>query len=614
MCGIAGIVGASRSYDEQVPHRMIAQLRHRGPDHTGVEILPDVALCSARLSIVDLSPEANQPMWDADRRFAIVFNGEIYNFKELRAELAKSGVQFRTSSDTEVVIEAYKSWGSECQHRFNGMWAFAIWDARERTLFLSRDRFGVKPLFIRRDGSRVFFASEMKGIFAAGFAPQINGDAVDATFRYEGADRDALTLFRDIEAVPAGHSILCSPDASTRTTRWWNTHDHRVDVPRAPADRVERFRELLTDAVRLRLRTDVPTAISLSGGLDSSSIYAAYHALRRRGEADRATVPGQSRLLPFVVAYDGERVDESERARALATHFGDDVVVVRPDPAGFAAQVREVVWHQEAIPWNAGVLAYHALYKAIASAGARVVLEGHGSDEMLAGYPQISQFALRHALRTLRLPSAIRYARSLATAQNLAADNVEDRAFMHLLRGVTAGPSLSLRAALDDAFHSRVLPTILRIFDRASMASSVESRAPFLDYRLVSFVFSLPDRDIVRDGRTKWIQREAMRHDLPADVVLRKGKLGFAVPHRAWFTRPGVAGALRDAVENGLLSRVDGIDVAAFRQRLESGVRDGFTERSATLLWQAYAYAVVADVFQERFKSSTGTRRATAPA
>jgi asparagine synthase (glutamine-hydrolysing) len=614
MCGIAGVLAPRGSYDDTVPARMIAPLRHRGPDACGVEVLSEVALCAARLAIVDLSPEANQPFWDGEHRCAVVFNGEIYNYKELREELRTSGAIFHTSSDTEVVVEAYKRWGLDFQHRLNGMWGLAIWDATQKTLILSRDRFGVKPLFVRRDREALHFASEMKGILAAGFDAEINPDAVTAVHEWSGADRETLTLFRGIEALPAGHCLIVKPGSAPETRCWWKTLEQRTDVPRRRSDRVDRFRELLIDSVRIRLRTDVPNAISLSGGLDSASVFASYHHLRRQGMADRATLPGAATLIPFVVRYDGEAADESERARRIARHFGDEIRFVHVGPSAFAEDVRDVLWHQEAIPWNAGVLAYHALYKAIAAAGARVVLEGHGSDEMLAGYPQIAQAAMRHAVRHFRLPSAARYARAVASAQNPAGDRVETRALLHLARAWRPGVAMPLRDAIDDAFQYRVLPTILRIFDRASMAASVESRAPFLDYRLVSFTLSLPDSDVIRSGRTKWIERQAMRDFLPPDVVWQKGKLGFAVPQRSWFGRSEVTAAIREALENGAMAAAGTIDVRDCRARFDHAVKHGFTEASATRIWQEYAQAIVAGVFRERLKALRESSPATAPA
>lgn len=618
MCGIAGILGPEGSIDAQRVRRMVDAIAHRGPDDRRVDAFPQLALGFARLSIVDLSAAASQPMFDEARRYAVALNGEIYNFKEVRADLERDGVVFRTRSDTEVVLEAYKRWGAACQTRFNGMWAFAIWDAETRELFLSRDRFGVKPLYLHRTAGQLWFASEVKALLAAGAPAEIAPDAVGAVLRYQGADRGTLSFFKDIESLPAGHCLTCRPGEAPRVERWWRTLDHLVEVPAKRADRVALFRETFIDAVRLRLRTDVPSALSLSGGLDSSSVYAAYHSLLAEGRALRATTDTPSKLTPFIVGYPGDAIDESAQARALAAHFGDEPVLLTPTPDGFRELAREVVWHQETIPWNMATLSYHLLYKAIAAHGAKVVLEGHGSDEMLAGYPQFSDVGLRESLRGLRPFRAWSYARALASAQNLASDRVQSHPLAHLLKYVVrpkknvvsplfdrsfyatpaASMAKSLKSALHDAFEWQVLPTILRIFDRASMAAGVESRAPFLDWRLVTLVFSLPETDIVREGRTKWIQRAAMDPLLPKGVAWRKGKIGFALPHPLWFRSPAVTGALQEALADGTIGRAPGLDAAEFRRRLERGIRDGFTYQAATELWQAYAYALSLDVFR----------------
>src|SRR5437762_55035 len=288
MCGIAGIV-SNAPIDSRVPRAMIERLHHRGPDHQGVEMLDGAAIAAARLAIVDIDPEANQPLWDVEHRFVIAMNGEIYNFREIRDEI---GETLRTSSDTEVALAAYKKWGATCLDRFNGMFALAIWDIRERVLFLARDRFGVKPLFTRVERDRFLFASEMKAILGAGVDAEINPDLVKSVVTYQGADRGSLATFRGIESLPPGHYAIVRPGETPRVTQWWRLQDHLIDVPKRRRDRVALFRETPLDAVRLRLRTDVDTAISLSGGLDSSSVYAAYHELLRSGRAERATMSG----------------------------------------------------------------------------------------------------------------------------------------------------------------------------------------------------------------------------------------------------------------------------------------------------------------------------------
>ena len=295
MCGIAGIFARDgRTPDQTTARQMIECTAHRGPDRQAVHVEPHLALGSARLSIVDLSPAADQPLSDVSGNTLIVFNGEIYNFKEIRAELESLGHRFRSRSDTEVALAAFREWDIDCHHRFNGMWAFAIWDRRNRRLLLSRDRFGVKPLYIAELGGQILFASEIKSLLAAGVPAALASDAFQ---KYCGGE----SMFEGIEPVPPGSCIeyrVQSPEPSRRT--WWNTAENTVTPPRRYEDRVEAFREILVDAVRLRLRTDVPSAVTLSGGIDSSSIYAACQTLFLQGRAVSATAERLARSNPRV--------------------------------------------------------------------------------------------------------------------------------------------------------------------------------------------------------------------------------------------------------------------------------------------------------------------------
>jgi asparagine synthase (glutamine-hydrolysing) len=613
---------------------MIATLKHRGPDHLGVHVEPYLGLAHARLSIVDLSERANQPMADVDGLCLITFNGEIYNYKEVRGDLQKLGHRFATDSDTEVVLEAYKEWGDGFLDRLNGMWAFALWDRRTKRLLLSRDRFGVKPLFLHHDGRRLLFASEIKGLLAAGVRAKLDVRTLNSIIYYAGGDRDTLSMFRGIDSLPAGECLSIAADGALVRWRWWKTLDHLVDVPRRFDERVERFRELLFDAVRIRLRTDVPTAISLSSGLDSSSVFAAWHVLLGQGRASSATDERPVRPIPFVAAFPGFAIDESVEAGALARRFGDEPELVHVTADRFRKDVEEVTWHQESLVWSAAVIAFHELYRSMSVRGIRVVIEGHGSDELLGGYVQFPRLLIGEALRRFRLSkaweAAVAVSRTLGpmhdeparTPASILASIVRRRFQrrtesppMHLfqsdflgkaerLEPADRGSGSPLHRALDTAFHARSLPTILRMFDRATMAHGVESRSPFLDWRLVTYSLSLPDSDAIGKGWTKRIQREAMRGFLPDETLWRERKIGFSLPLPQWLAIPSVSRVLRESLTDGTMDGVPEVRRDAYQQLLGEAINQRLTWRSSQALWQAYSYAVWHDRF---FRTSVPT-------
>jgi asparagine synthase (glutamine-hydrolysing) len=624
VCGIAGIyVRDKRVPDETTARAMIQRIGHRGPDLQAVHVEEHIALACARLSIVDLSPAADQPLTDASGQLTIVFNGEIYNFKELRAELESKGHVFRSHSDTEVALVAYREWGSECHLRFNGMWAFAIWDRPNRRLLLSRDRFGVKPLYITEVSGQLFFASEIKSLLAAGAPAALAREAFN---RYCGGE----SMFEGIEPVPAGSTIEYRRDSASGVRRtWWKTTDHLTVTPKRYQERVEAFRELFVDAVRLRLRADVRPTVTLSGGVDSSSIFAAAQLLRSRGVALTATNEQPIEVAASLVTFPGSAIDETSFASQVAGHFGQEVGRIEIKPDDFRSLVERAIWHQEALVWNVSVLAYHEFYRQLASAGTRLVLEGHGADELLAGYGNFAEDAIQQRVRSLRLLSAWSAALAASRTRNPLLGHKERsplfkmagaafRVFFprprrhdaasiidrNLLTGSTPPPPFAtdvsgltpLKNALYAGFHSQLLPAVLRVNDRATMASGVESRAPFLDFRLVCFAFSIPDDDIL-GGWTKKILRDAMQPYLPQEIVWRKKKFGFLAPQPEWFRRPSVIAALNEALIDGTIARAPGVDQKRYAETLARGKLAGFGWPDSTDLWMAYSYAIWHDAF-----------------
>ncbi|MCC6165532.1 MAG: asparagine synthase (glutamine-hydrolyzing) [Acidobacteria bacterium] len=575
MCGIAGIW--EREGPPVEPRRIARFLRavaHRGPDGEGIAMLDEgrLALGHRRLAILDTTDAGAQPMRSESGRYDITYNGEVYDFVELRRQLENDGFRFRSDSDTEVILAAYERWGADCLLRFNGMWSLAIWDRQERRLLLARDRFGVKPLYLAVDAHRVAFASELKAFrLLDGFDAAPDMDAVAARLALTFHER---VLLRGVEMVPAGWCVEFTPEGSRRW-RWWHTLDHLVTPPRDPDAQAEELRALLVDACRLRMRGDVPVATSLSGGLDSSSVvnalalaHAAGHTMREAPEWRHA----------FIAGFPGTAQDETDDARLAAAHagaipverqFSDDVS--REDIEAFLWQFEEIVGVFGLAPWM--------LYRDMRRQGVVVSIDGHGADELFGGYHLHVALALLRGRGALREPwrtrdlvdtwrrmhrpglidrqsnaalvAAATLPGALAVGRRLPVVRGRLREVLGHLEQHARGRDATLDAdaraeadaidalgpltgALYRSFHHVSLPRILRAFDAHSMGHGVEVRMPFLDWRIVRLAFSLPDQRKVGGGFTKRVLRDAMRGVLPDRIRLRRDKLGYVAPVARW--------------------------------------------------------------------------------
>jgi asparagine synthase (glutamine-hydrolysing) len=562
MCGIAGVWNRSgEPVDPAALDRMGSILRHRGPDGSGTLLRGDLGLVHRRLTIVDLTDRGHQPMAVPDESLWVNYNGEIHNYRELRRELEDAGVAFRSECDTEVALWAYRVWGTECFERFNGMWAIALWDARAERLVLSRDRFGIKPLYYAARGDRVAFASEAKAILAA-FPEEREPDRREIYAFLAGGQPDVgdATFFRNVRAVPPGTYLELGRDRCERRTYWGFRPGEESPCP----DAEERFLELLDDAVRLRMRSDVPVGVCVSGGLDSTAIV--------RLAARHTAAP----LECFALRYEDPRVDESHYSRVAAddparyrTHW------VEPSPRRMLDTMRAIVWHHDA-PTPARARFGQWFIMREVGRHVKVVLDGAGSDEQLAGYPRFFGPYLLDRLRDLG-PTQSLLSTLGSEARDLAA--VSGRASLLSSLGSPLKRRLGLgdparrvcrhdfaaafgpapqdrylnayhRPDMERPFRSRLnnalwtdfrhvgLPETLHSGDALSMAFSVESRPPFLDHRLVEFCFSLPYHEKIRDGWTKSILRRALRDVLPEQIRTRRPKLGFPAPLGSWLRSP----------------------------------------------------------------------------
>jgi asparagine synthase (glutamine-hydrolysing) len=587
MCGITGIYNLNNEkIGEGSLQAMNSAVAHRGPDGAGYWIHDKgfIGFGHRRLSILDLSERGKQPMSYASGRYHITYNGEIFNFIEIRAQLRSLGYEFRSDTDTEVILAAYDYWGRECLHHFNGMWAFVIWDEKEQELFAARDHFGIKPLYyLLEPGKRFIFGSEtIQFKHLSGFRRTFDENQLIACIRnpyyQEGAGR---TIFSGIRSVLPGHYLLLK-EGTVSEKRWWFTTDYPIEVPEKYTDQVEAFRELFFDSCRLRMRSDVPIASALSGGLDSSSVYTTLHYLNRR-EQDTPVVRLPSEWQKaFVAIFPDTAQDETAYAQSVVNHVEGQAVYWEQATNDLIADLVQYTRHFDAV-YATPIHVVAKVYEGMRQQGIVVSMDGHGIDEMMYGYGGLQLDAAVHALaqgdhdyadmlvetyinlhsepqRAIARRNAQRKVFGLASiadpgihvpAWKVLGSRIKRRIFPKKNWLVRSGAEqvpfeigqyipfeATCERSLYEQFHYAPLPSILRNFDKASMMSGVEIRMPFMDHRLVSFVFKLPLRSKLGDGYTKRILRDAMKDILPETVRTRTTKIGFSAPLNEWFAGP----------------------------------------------------------------------------
>ncbi len=518
MCGIAGVFGSS-SFDVPLS-AMVARQRHRGPDDTCVYVEPKGAagLGHNRLSIIDRSSAGRQPMSSVDGVRWIAFNGEIYNYRELRAELA--GYPYRTQTDTEVILAAYDRWGEACLDRFLGMFALLLWDERDRRLFAARDRFGVKPLYYAElPGGGLAVASEIKALHAAGVPADPDPVTWSTYLTYGLHDHSERTFWNGVRAVPPGH-VLTWQDGTTRLTRWYDLAERvgvDFDARSLPTVR-EDYRALLIDSVRLRFRSDVPVGINLSGGLDSSVLLGLVQAVQ--GAA--------SDLKAFTFVTGDARYDELAWARKMLERTAHPSVVCRLAVADVPDLADSVSRSQDEPFGGLPTLAYARLFEQARSEGVVVLLDGQGMDEQWAGYDYY-QAALDGR------PAAIVQGTSDQPVRPTCL-SPEFRALAHPFEAPTPFPDRLRNLQYRDVRYTK-MPRALRFNDRISMRVSTELREPFLDHRLMELAFRQPPEHTIAGIARKRLLREIGRQLLP-DVVSEAPKRAMQTPQREWLRGP----------------------------------------------------------------------------
>ncbi|MBS1646329.1 MAG: asparagine synthase (glutamine-hydrolyzing) [Bacteroidetes bacterium] len=539
MCGIAGIYQFKNKVELNALKKMTDTIAHRGPDGEGHWINPEGSLGFGhrRLSIIDLSNHAKQPMHYANQRYTITFNGEIYNYIEIKNELIKKGYLFTSQSDTEVLLALYDCKKEQCLQDLDGMFAFAIWDEQEKTLFCARDRFGEKPFHYYYDENGFVFSSEIKQFWPIGITKELDTEKFTSFIKYGQIDRSediTATFFKKIKRLDAAHYLKINAEKKISIEKYWSIPDTKKYFEGSIEQAAETFLELFTHSIRLRLRSDVPVGSSLSGGLDSSSIVMLIDALKGK-ELKQNTF--SARFKDFA-KDEGKHIEEVVKAcKNVAVHY------TWPDKDYFEHAFEKVTYHQDEPYGSASIVAQYAVMELAKQHGVTVLLDGQGADEQLAGYiPYYHEY-----LKQLFYTQPFLYKKEHAAYRQYHQEaipfiSVEKRETLRMKLGrykrIALKQELPYQHALNDRLKNDTatvgLKELLRYADRNSMAHSREVRLPFLSHKLVEFVFSLPDHYKLNEGWTKFVLRKAMNNILPHSICWRVDKIGYEPPQKRW--------------------------------------------------------------------------------
>lgn len=580
MCGLAGIITPHAELMQ--PEKLAAMnncLQHRGPDDASVWISDDrtTGITHNRLSIVDLSSFAKQPLHYL--HYTIGFNGEIYNYTELKQTLQQYGYIFTSDSDTEIIPAAYDKWGAECLNYFDGMFAFILYDAKQQQVFIARDRFGEKPFYYhveylqRGKFNKIVFASEMKALWQYGIPKQLNGMMMlnYLTLGYvQNPLKKSQTFYSNILSLPPAHYLIIKPAQGKITMRRWYTpsfQQQNLSVNEA----TEKFRELFFTAVERRLRSDVSVGTSLSGGLDSSAVVAAIDAVKAKAF--------NWKNVCFTAVFSGFKNDESEYSKQVAEHFNIHQHTISPSADDLAMHLQNLLYHQEEPVASSSVFTQYMVYHLAKEKNITVLLDGQGADEILGGYKKYTHWYLQQLLNNKQWFLFSKEKKALqhnhfieqwsvknyiaAFAPDKTAALLQQKAIKQQEQNRYISKDFLLAHQNTDALQKPVvnkledllyynsfvfgLEELLRYADRNSMAHSREVRLPFLYHELVEFIFSLPSSFKIRDGFTKWILRQSFSEQLPANIVWRKDKVGYEPPQAQWLSAASVKDMIMDS-------------------------------------------------------------------
>ncbi|TRU02516.1 MAG: asparagine synthase (glutamine-hydrolyzing) [Microcystis aeruginosa Ma_AC_P_19900807_S300] len=555
MCGISGFVSVSNmSNSETVIRKMNETIAHRGPDGEGYFVGRGFTFGHRRLSIIDLSDAGHQPMHYLNR-YTITYNGEIFNYRELKQELESKGYIFKTQTDTEVLMASYDCWGSECLNKFNGMWAFVIYDQVRNEFFISRDRFGKKPLYYSQTKDAFVFSSDIKGILQfPGIDMQPNLPYLKRYLTLGAKEHLLETAFVGIYKFPHASFLIAKQEdliGRIYPQIFWrvipNLSREKVSSEKAK-DYAQKYYELLFDSVQLRLRADVKVGSALSGGLDSSSIvYLVNQQLKALGKSEL-----QETFSSVYKSKGTENCDESEYINLLADFLKVNSNQIEPKEEDIPSEHAKLILHMENPPESSCMSGWHT-FKKVAETDVTVTLDGQGADEQLAGYLGYLQtylVSLSISEFYKELPYYRNFLHTRKVIFNLAISNiirniVGRKGYLFLFNTLLKkGRYADLNQALVDSTQTSLL-NLIAWADRESMAFSIESRMPFMDYRLVEFLASIPGCYKIHKGWTKYIARLAFDKKLPDEIVWRKDKMGWPIPEEHWFR-----GGLREWFNN----------------------------------------------------------------
>jgi asparagine synthase (glutamine-hydrolysing) len=640
MCGIAGIF-SRRALQPGVLMRLSAILRHRGPDDEGYFVSGgeqfflrgdetvgelqhlrhvdsfkesfSLGLVHRRLSIIDITGAGHQPMKEDERGLVIVYNGEVYNYREIKTELEQKGCRFSSESDTEVILNAYKFWGKDCVNRFVGMWAFAIYDPRKKEIFLSRDRFGIKPLYFFHDENLFAFSSEIKAFFEIdGISPAASAKRSFEFISFGSSSDPDKNLFENIQQLRAGYNVVFDcVNGKVKEEKYYELSGSLFNIKENEAEK--KFSGLLENSVRLHLRSDVETGSALSGGLDSSSIVAL-----------AADMFSPKPFKTFTASYNDKSVDESSYAD-LVSGSRKNIVAFKTFPSAHSCwkDLDKLIWHQDLPIGSTSMFAQWEVMKAASQQKVKVLLDGQGADEILGGYYNFAGIYLLTQLRKFQiskyfhekkcleenftpaintaigragfyfLPAFIQ--KQLRSKERLSFDFISEK-YKKEISAVEVpergGKSFREQSLLSIRFG---LQDLLRYEDRNSMAFSIESRVPFLDHRLVEFCLSLPDELKIKNGWTKFILRQNAAKKLPEQVAWRKDKMGFLTPQQAW----------KSELKNELKEFISGTPVPDFINKnylLQLCERDISNSSHLSEFWKMISFIKWCQIYKVNFK------------
>ena len=596
MCGITGYINLKHKVKSDIFKKMNNIIKHRGPDDEGYTLISknqivnaygndtvnilkkeytniddiddkyDIILGHRRLSILDLTEKGHQPMYNEDENLFIVFNGEIYNYIEIREELKLKGYNFHTNSDTEVIINAYKEWDMECVNKFNGMWAFAIYDKRKSCIFCSRDRFGVKPLYYYYDNEKFIFASEIKQILEEKEIERKANDELIFNFLFYGKDDyDKNTFFKNIYSLLPSHNMKIGIDFekekfTIEDNQYYSLNNTTIEYNEEK--NVKDLKREIERSVNYRLRSDIPVGSCLSGGLDSSSIVTiATNQLKKEVNKNN-----KAKFETFTSCYDeNPDIDERYYSKKVVERCNCEENLVFPNKENLLEEIKKVIWHHDSPFASLSIFAQWCVMKEANRKKVKVLLDGQGGDETLLGYERYIVYLLKNDLKKLKLKQFLsdyylykrnynlkiksiiqffiyfsnsKHLQFLTRKIKLLKSNYMDKKFYRehknntsYLKNLNFSDYFELQKT--EICFSNLIP-LLRYEDRDSMAFSIETRTPFLDYKFIETAMKIPLEQKVKNGYTKNILRQAIKDDMDKEVVYRINKLGFAAPQKKW--------------------------------------------------------------------------------